>query len=265
MRPRSLDEVLGQAAVVGPAAFLRAALAEDRVATDADLSAAVTSGRFRAPLFFRLAAQELWVPPLRKRREDIGPLLYAFLAAELKALELERLLEPDLTEPQLWMPAALVARLARCPWPGNVRQLRSLVGVMAGNAAHAPALSLDDPRWPRPSEDADPVGGGPVETPATSSVQKPKAPRDIDELELEQALEAHDFRLAAVANHFGISRPSLNGLIDRHPRLRRARHLEALEIASAMAAEAAGGPPAWRALRVSETGLRRGMQQLGLS
>ena len=48
-------------------------------ATNADLSACVAQGRFRADLRYRLIGLEIVIPPLRKRRRDIIPLLQHFL------------------------------------------------------------------------------------------------------------------------------------------------------------------------------------------
>src|SRR5215216_5601098 len=91
-------------------------------ATDADLEASVRSGRFRAPLLHRLSGYEILMPPLRQRREDVGRLLVHFLRRELAATG-----EADRMASESWAPPALVARLARHDWPGNVRQLRNAV------------------------------------------------------------------------------------------------------------------------------------------
>jgi len=94
-------------------------------ATDRDLDAAIQSGTFRAPLAHRLAVHEVHLPPLRQRRDDIGLLLRHFLLEAVDDEVRTRLDEQgDLDE--LWLPASLVARLCRHPWPGNVRQLRNV-------------------------------------------------------------------------------------------------------------------------------------------
>src|SRR5262249_34932398 len=48
-------------------------------ATDADLERALHEGRFRAPLLHRLSGYEIYIPPLRERRDDFGRLLFHFL------------------------------------------------------------------------------------------------------------------------------------------------------------------------------------------
>ena len=82
-------------------------------ATHQDLEARVAEGRFREDLLHRLNVIRIEVPPLRRRREDIGGLLVHYLqvaAAELGA------------EPKTLTAEALRA-LESFEWPGNVRQL----------------------------------------------------------------------------------------------------------------------------------------------
>ncbi|HSS52241.1 MAG TPA: sigma 54-interacting transcriptional regulator [Thermoanaerobaculia bacterium] len=98
-------------------------------ATGADLGARVQTGGFQASLLHRLSGHEIRLPPLRDRREDFGRLLVHFLRQELAATGEARHLDAE-----TWLPAHLVARLARFSWPGNVRQLRNLVRqIVAGS------------------------------------------------------------------------------------------------------------------------------------
>ncbi|HTW54491.1 MAG TPA: sigma-54 dependent transcriptional regulator [Stellaceae bacterium] len=83
--------------------------------SNADLSALVADGRFRADLYYRLNAIELHIPPLRARSEDIIPLAEHFLAQFARRTG-QRL--PSL------MPAARAA-LRDHAWPGNIRELRN--------------------------------------------------------------------------------------------------------------------------------------------
>lgn len=81
-----------------------------------DLSARMESGKFRSDLFYRLGGVTLAVPPLRERVEDIPLLAEHFLARGERDLGVQRRLSPDA--------AALVRAY---PWPGNVRQLETLL------------------------------------------------------------------------------------------------------------------------------------------
>ncbi|WP_234023613.1 sigma 54-interacting transcriptional regulator [Sorangium cellulosum] len=96
-------------------------------ATDADLEAKVANGTFRAPLLNRLSSYELWIPPLRERRDDIGRLLVRFFREELERIGEAHRLEPPAPAEAPWLPAPVVARLADHNWPGNIRQLRNVV------------------------------------------------------------------------------------------------------------------------------------------
>jgi len=84
----------------------------------------VEAGSFRGDLYYRLAVFPIDMPPLRARREDIGP-----LASHLVA----RLARREVPEP---LPDDAVAVLAAYHWPGNVRELRNVLEralILAGD------------------------------------------------------------------------------------------------------------------------------------
>jgi len=87
-------------------------------ATHRNLEDFVKRGEFREDLFYRLNGYTIQLPPLRQRREDITPLLEYFL--NRARVEMNKMSVEGLT------PAALNALLAY-PWPGNIRQLQSVV------------------------------------------------------------------------------------------------------------------------------------------
>jgi transcriptional regulator with GAF, ATPase, and Fis domain len=86
-------------------------------ATNKDLSRAVSEGRFREDLFFRLNVIPLNVPPLRDRPSDIPLLVRHF-----SALHSVRTGQPT----PRWTNEA-VGALSRYRWPGNVRELANIV------------------------------------------------------------------------------------------------------------------------------------------
>jgi DNA-binding NtrC family response regulator len=86
-------------------------------ATNRDLAADVSAGRFRADLYDRLHVVPLQLPPLRARREDVPALVAAFLPSACKAND---------RTPKSLTPAAL-SLLTRHPFPGNVRELKNLI------------------------------------------------------------------------------------------------------------------------------------------
>jgi transcriptional regulator with PAS, ATPase and Fis domain len=83
-------------------------------ATNQDLRGAVREGRFREDLFYRLFAVEIYIPPLRERREDIPPLAHTFYEDISKRFN----------KKLAGFSAEIVTLFERHPWPGNVRQLR---------------------------------------------------------------------------------------------------------------------------------------------
>jgi transcriptional regulator with GAF, ATPase, and Fis domain len=86
-------------------------------ATNRDLAAAVAAGTFRKDLYFRLSVFPIAIPPLRERQEDIPALVWS-IAREIG----ERMGRSVET-----IPVAVMDRLQRHSWEGNVRELRNLV------------------------------------------------------------------------------------------------------------------------------------------
>lgn len=85
-------------------------------ATHQNMEKLVREGRFREDLLYRLNIIRIKIPPLRERREDIPLLLKFYMNKEAKSLGLEeKQFEKDVEK-----------FLSSLPWPGNVRQLRSL-------------------------------------------------------------------------------------------------------------------------------------------
>ena len=85
--------------------------------TNRDLEAEVRAGRFRDDLYYRLAVVELVVSPLRDHSEDIPE-----LATEFARRYAERFHMDDVR-----LSPALIEKLSRAGWPGNVRQLENRV------------------------------------------------------------------------------------------------------------------------------------------
>ncbi|HEX5271947.1 MAG TPA: sigma 54-interacting transcriptional regulator [Gemmataceae bacterium] len=113
-------------------------------ATNRDLEAEVEAGRFRDDLFYRLRIP-VRVPPLREHPEDIPALADHFLAR--LAVEYRRPVR--LTE-------AAMTRLREYSWPGNVRQLRSVLETAVAMSDHDDINADDLPLGP----DRRRAGGG---------------------------------------------------------------------------------------------------------
>jgi two-component system nitrogen regulation response regulator GlnG len=238
-------------------------------ATDADLEEAISRGTFRSPLLHRLSGYLIRLPPLRQRKEDIGRLLVHFLR-----IELERIGEPlpcRQAADAPWLPAALVSRLARYFWPGNVRQLQNVARQLAIDGRGQPVLP-DSPELDAlmpeisPASPASPAS--PDLTPPPDRPAPPKArgrrPSDVSEDEMIAALRAHRWNLKAAAGALGIPRTSMYLLLERSERVRPAAEVPAEEIREAYA-RCGGDLEALAAgLEVSERALRQRLKDLGL-
>jgi two-component system NtrC family response regulator len=160
-------------------------------ATNIDLKKAMSEGRFREDLYYRLGVVVLTVPPLRGRGGDTILLANLFLqryAAENKKKAVK------------FSQAALHA-LENHSWPGNIRELenrikRSVI-MTEGNQITPAHLELAEP--------TDPYSG-----------KRLKEAREVLERELVQrALARTKGNLTQAAAELGISRPTLYELMEK--------------------------------------------------
>ena len=94
-------------------------------ASNQDLESAISEGRFRADLFYRLNVVSISIPPLRERRDDIAPLVEHFL----------KKYGPSLGKDDYRLAPEALEAIQVHDWPGNVRELE--------NAVHS-ALAMAD-------------------------------------------------------------------------------------------------------------------------
>ena len=85
-------------------------------ATHRDLEQEAALGTFRRDLFYRLYVIPIRLPSLRERPQDIPLLALHFLSRANQAHQRNVNLTPD-----------ALARLARHPWPGNIRELANVI------------------------------------------------------------------------------------------------------------------------------------------
>ena len=159
-------------------------------ATNADLRAEVSVGRFREDLLFRIDTVEIRLPPLRERGDDI-PLLGAHFLERHAARYGKRLAGFE--------PEALEALRAH-PWPGNVRELDHAVEravlLAVGDHVRASDLGL------RPAE-----GGATLDHLTLDEAEK--------EL-IRRALKRHDGNVSEAAKALGLSRSAFYRRLERH-------------------------------------------------
>jgi formate hydrogenlyase transcriptional activator len=136
-------------------------------ATNRDLPNAVASGAFRADLFYRLNVFPVKLPPLRDRSEDI-PLLVQFFVQKYA---------PKVGRHINAIEGKTIDRLLHYDWPGNIRELESIVhrALILGSA---PVLSI--------GEDVLPVTTLATRRAATTRVGAPRI--DLDSVQREHIL-----------------------------------------------------------------------------
>jgi two-component system response regulator AtoC len=124
------------------------------VATNRNLEVAIRQGTFREDLFYRLNVVTIRVPPLRERKEEIGPLVRHFVGKYRNRYQggLEQ------------VPPEVMERFHAYDWPGNVRELENLVRRLV--VLRDPAMVLGEltiaqrPRAPAGNAVANPVVNG---------------------------------------------------------------------------------------------------------
>lgn len=106
-------------------------------ATNSNLRGAVESGRFRLDLYHRVAEFEIGIRPLRERPEDVQHFAAYFLQEA----------NQDMGRQVDTLSKAAQEVIARCPWRGNLRELRNAmrraVVVCSGRELYPSHLHLD--------------------------------------------------------------------------------------------------------------------------
>src|SRR5213078_3921120 len=161
-------------------------------ATNADVNAEASAGRFRQDLLFRLNTIEIHLPPLRDRREDIDLLAHHFLHGYAQRYR---------KSISSFDPAALKA-LHEHPWPGNVRELDHAVerGVLLS---------------PGPSVRTADLG---LRAQATGGAAKLED-MSLDEVErylIQRTLSRHEGNVSQAAKALGLSRSAMYRRLQKH-------------------------------------------------
>ncbi len=175
-------------------------------ATNRDLAARVKEGGFRQDLYFRLCTHQVAIPPLSARRGDI-PLLIKSFVAESAAM---------LGKPVPEVHAELSRYLAAYDFPGNVRELKSMVfdavarhtrGLL-GKESFLQAIGRQiAPEMSTATVDlAGMLGEGESRFPTL---------KEAEELLIHRALELAGGNQGVAARYLGITRQGLNKILNR--------------------------------------------------
>ncbi len=148
-------------------------------ATNRPLKDFVSKGRFRKDLYYRLKGIEIYIPPLRERKNQIKPLVELFLR--------------EFTGGRVYIVPEGLKLIEEYPWPGNVRELKYFIQYLCEE-----------------------VKEGPVQVKEISAVLGPsrfkkfssyeEARREFDRCYITEVLENNSWNVTKTAQDLGMSR-----------------------------------------------------------
>jgi DNA-binding NtrC family response regulator len=165
-------------------------------ATNQDLQKLLEENKFRTDLFYRLNSFEIFIPPLRDRREDIPILLDYFL----------KLMSQKLNKKIPAVDSSVVKALVAYHFPGNVRELRNMV-ERALILSDGSKLSL---RF---------FAGLPMVEDEILNTEELEEQFDLDEAEkrlIIKALQKTDYKKGETAQLLNITRQSLDRRLEKY-------------------------------------------------
>jgi len=163
--------------------------------TRQDLRQVVIEDRLREDLYYQIAPAVVEIPPLRKRREDIAPLVRELLA-DANAAHGRRLELGD----------QALTRLVAHHWSGNVRELRGVIN-RAVIEAQGPVISTADIV-------IDTARSLPIELLLTGSYDD--IHRAVDRHLFPLVVENTCYNISKVAERLGINRRRVRTLLQEH-------------------------------------------------
>ncbi len=169
-------------------------------ACNADIEAEVRAERFRADLFYRLSVVHVRIPPLRRRREDIAPIVKRILS-RLGIADPGPIEGPNLE------------RLTAHAWPGNVRELRNAIER---------AVALSGTRQPRFADLRLQIGPTVqqeelrVRTESTFAEAKEELTATFEKRYLADLMARSKGNISLAARVAGLDRKHLRKLLRRH-------------------------------------------------
>jgi Nif-specific regulatory protein len=169
-------------------------------ATNRDLEKAVAEGLFRRDLYFRLHVVEIYVPPLRKRSEDIVELANYFL---------DRFNSETGRKLRGYTPEAL-HRMQQYRWPGNVRELKNVVerAVVLARSEFIDAEDLNLSNLATASESG--------EMPIPKPTYEPVSLDEIEKRHILSTLKSTGWNKSRTASMLGVERSTLDRKIRRY-------------------------------------------------
>jgi len=169
-------------------------------ATHRDLAQDVRNGRFREDLFFRLYVVPIKLPPLRERPQDISLLVGHFLAIEFAGTGKRKSID-----------RSAIDVLVDYPWPGNIRELKNVIG-RAVLDCKTPTISAGDLQFsPLGIRDQTRHEGGEHSLKPFSRTLK-----DVEKEKILTELKRNNWNKKATAKVLGIAKSTLHEKIKKY-------------------------------------------------
>ncbi|MCK5055652.1 MAG: sigma-54-dependent Fis family transcriptional regulator [Candidatus Aminicenantes bacterium] len=166
-------------------------------ATNQELETLLKEGKFRKDLYYRLTVHTIHIPPLRERTDDLLPLINHFLKEATKSSGKKNPTPPN----------ELFLLLSHYPFPGNIRELRSMIfnavsshiSGMLSMESFKKAIGFKKKKLLHRS------------TPLTLHFPQPlPTVKEVESLLIREALKLADGNQSIAAEMLGITRQTLN-------------------------------------------------------
>jgi DNA-binding NtrC family response regulator len=177
------------------------------LATNRDLDTLMAEGTFRKDLYYRVCTHRIHVPPLRERTEDL-PLLIEYFSREAAETYGKR---------EFVVPPELVALLSAHPFPGNIRELQTLVKNAVAVAKPGGGILPIQPIVEATRRSAPPTSGGQL----ASSLQFGDILPTLEQarqLLTDEAMSRSGGSISEAARLLGISHQALSKWLQRRKR-----------------------------------------------
>ena len=170
------------------------------VATNRDLDEMRRSGGFRGDLYYRLATHHVHIPALRERKDDLPLLVEHFLDEAAR--------QPGVRKPTV--PRELYSLLKTYDFPGNVRELRSMV-LDAVSSSRSGRISLESfKRVIFLGRDTEPHIEGSQDDSSINFSRSLPTLKEAEHMVVSEAMRRASGNQSIAARLLGISRQALN-------------------------------------------------------
>lgn len=173
-------------------------------ATDKDLISAMKESKFRQQLYHRLRECEIFIPPLRERREDIKEICEYYIKQHNMEFSQGKYLSPSALE-----------FLHEQDWEGNIRELASVLRVSLQTASGERIEVSDLHNLTARNHVTELVGQG-IESPISTNRTLKEDLAITDKIKIESTLDRCKGNVSKSAALLGISRETLHNKIRKY-------------------------------------------------